>query len=794
MRTDRKREKEMGSLKPSVRSKATNLQQQPILANGTVPHLEGGVFTNELRAFHADKFDADGYVLSKCQTMNEKGIRNLCSELVNLKKVSAEEMRRSVYANYAAFIRTSQEISDLEEELLAMRNLLSNQVALIHGLAEGVQVEAVPNGMDAALGNDSYIEDEHRPSELEKRAQALPDILDVLLAERRVDEALAVLNEGEKIASGTMNKEIMSVAASSWLQAALSDRRAKLAEQLVEAAHQPSVRGSELRAAILALDRLGDGARAHTLLLQSHHERLQYNIQGLRPSGTLYGGAYTAALSQLVFSAIAQAAKDSSAVFGDQPAYASEFVLWACNESENFAMLVKRHILSSAAAAGGLRAAAECVQIAIGHCSLLEVQGLALGPVLLKLFRPNVEQALEANLKLIDESVSALAAADDWVLAYPVASAHPASRPSHTSAQLATLLRLSSSAHRFHTMVQDFFEDVVPLISMQLGALMLDGLLHLFESYVQLLIKAVSSPVEGESLGQTMDSRTVKEAQAEGQQLGILCNASALAEELLPRAAAKLFPGQHIGREDPRKRASERHSLGPSRILELREWRRHLQSMVDRLRDHYCRQQVLDLVYSEEGEANLSVDLYLNWDANGDDPYWHNDPMPSPIFQELFMKLNKISHVAVDVLVGRERATALLLMRLVETFLIWLSDDQEFWEDLEDSPRPLGPIGLQQFVLDMQFVIQIASHGRYLSRQMRHVTADIITRAVEAFGRTGLDPNSVLPENEWFVTIAQDAVNKLFASWCKGGQAEIPSPTASVSAHSVSSMRSNGSN
>lgn len=32
-------------------------------------------------------------------------IRTLCSELLKLKKASAEEMRRSVYANYSAFIR-----------------------------------------------------------------------------------------------------------------------------------------------------------------------------------------------------------------------------------------------------------------------------------------------------------------------------------------------------------------------------------------------------------------------------------------------------------------------------------------------------------------------------------------------------------------------------------------------------------------------------------------------------------------------------------------------------------------
>ena len=60
------------------------------------------------------------------------------------------------------------------------------------------------------------------------------------------------------------------------------------------------------------------------------------------------------------------------------------------------------------------------MQIALGHCSLLEDQGLALCPVLSKLVRPSVElQALEAKLTRIEESVAALAAADDWVLTHP---------------------------------------------------------------------------------------------------------------------------------------------------------------------------------------------------------------------------------------------------------------------------------------------------------------------------------------------------------------------------------------
>lgn len=267
--------------------------------------------------------------------------------------------------------------------------------------------------------------------------------------------ALAALDEGERIASEAKEKKTLTPAAILSLQSSTAERRQRLADQLAEAACQPSTRGVELRAAVSALKKLGDGQRAHTLLLKAHFQRYQYNMQSLRPSSTSYGGAYTAALSQLVFSAIAQAASDSLAIFGKELAYSSELVMWATKQTEAFALLVKRHALASSAAAGGLRAAAECVQIALGHCSLLEGRGLALCPVLLKLFRPSVEQALEANLKRIEESTAALAAADDWVLTYAPATTRQSGRTSSSVlSNTAFQHKLTSSAHRFNFMVQ----------------------------------------------------------------------------------------------------------------------------------------------------------------------------------------------------------------------------------------------------------------------------------------------------------------------------------------------------
>ncbi|KAG6760579.1 hypothetical protein POTOM_037102 [Populus tomentosa] len=817
----------MASAKTSSRSRGTSVKE-----NGT--KLEDG-----LNVFKSDRFDADSYIQSKC-SLNEKEIRMLCSYLLDLKRTSAEEMRKSVYANYAAFIRTSKEISDLEGELSSIRNLLSTQATLIHGLAEGVNIDSLSlKASEGSMVNELLLNGEDRePSDLEKWSVEFPDMLDVLLAERRVDEALAALDEGERVAAEAKETESLSPGILRSLEMAITERRQKLADQLAEAASQPSTRSSELRAAISALKKLGDGARAHSLLLNAHLQRYQYNMQSLRPSSTSYGGAYTAALSQIVFSAIAQAASDSLAIFGKEREYRSELVMWATKQTEAFAVLVQRHALASSAAAGGLRAAAECVQIALGHCSLLEARGLALCPVLIKLFRPSVEQALNANIKRIEESTAALAAADDWVLTYPPTSTRQSGRSSVTSLGNAAVFqhKLTSSAHRFNLMVQEFFEDVGPLLSMQLGGQTLEGLFQVFNSYVNMLIKALPGSMEEEANFEGSGNKIVRMAETEAQQIALLANASLLADELLPRAAMKLAPlNQTNHKEDPRRRPLDRQNRHP----EQREWRKRLVNSVDRLKDTFCRQHALDLIFTEDGDSHLSAEMYINMVGNADEVDW----FPSPIYQvdkkskksmhfewhmqhcsmfasipcknvdsgnlcyfsskaahsqphsslfvlrlqdtapdsqlskflhflvtmlpiqELFVKLNGMAAIAAEMFVGRERFATLLLMRLTETFY-----------------------------LDMKFVMCFASQGRYLSRNLHRVVNEIISKAVAVFSATGMDPDRVLPEDEWFNEICQDAMERLSGKpKAIDGDREVNSPTASVSAQSISSVRSHGS-
>ena len=182
----------------------------------------------------------------------------------------------------------------------------------------------------------------------------------------------------------------------------------------------------------------------------------------------------------------------------------------------------------------------------------------------------------------------------------------------------------------FHMLLQDFFEDVGPLLSMQLGGQTLEGLFQVFNSYVNLLIKALPGSMEEEGDFEGSGNKIVRMAENEAQQIALLANASLLADELLPRAAMKLSPpSQATYKDDARRRPLERQNRQP----EQREWKRRLVSSVDRLKDTFCRQHALDLIFTEEGDSHLTADMYINMDGNADEFEW----FPSHIFQVLYL-------------------------------------------------------------------------------------------------------------------------------------------------------------
>lgn len=165
--------------------------------------------------------------------------------------------------------------------------------------------------------------------------------------------------------------------------------------------------------------------------------------------------------------------------------------------------------------------------------------------------------------------------------------------------------------------------------------------------------------------------------------------------------------------------------------------------------------------------------------------------------QALFSKLQQLAIIAGDVLLGKEKLQKILLARLTETVIIWLSNEQEFWSAFEDESNPLQPSGLQQvetlsfttliylsyslisgsavkdwkfemgnnwnlmlkfiswedwgwklkfcchvlqLILDMNFTVEIARFAGYPFKVVQNHASVVINRAINIFSERGINP------------------------------------------------------
>jgi len=114
---------------------------------------------------------------------------------------------------------------------------------------------------------------------------------------------------------------------------------------------------------------------------------------------------------------------------------------------------------------------------------------------------------------------------------------------------------------------------------------------------------------------------------------------------------------------------------------------------------------------------------------------------------------------------------------------MWLSNEQEFWDVFEDRSVQLQPSGLQQLILDMHFIVEIAVCGRFPHRPVQQLVSTIITRAIAAFSARNVDPQSALPEDEWFLETAKGAIHKLMLGTSGSESEPEPEPEEHVALH-----------
>ncbi|XP_057511636.1 exocyst complex component EXO84C [Actinidia eriantha] len=689
------------------------------------------------------------------QSKSEKGIRKLCFELLDLKD-AVENLCGNTRTKYLAFLRLSEEVVEMEHELNELRKHISAQGIVVQDLMSGVCREldewtgAIGDIQEAEQNLHNCEPEDPLSNKEEDHKRVFLENVDVLLAEHKVEETLEALDAEErshpelKVSGDTSSSEPSSY------KSAFLKRKAMLESKLVEITEQPVVGVLELKKAVSGLIKLGKGALAHQLLLKSYGCRLQKSIEAFLPLCPSYPETYSATLSNLVFSSISLTTKQSSLMFGDNPVYTNRVIQWAECEIESFVRLVKENAPPSETV-NALRAASTCVQASLSHCFVLESQGLKFSKLLLVLLRPYIEEVLELNFRRARRVVLDFTGTDDSLPLSP-RFASPLSIFATSSDSF-----LIDCGMRFIFIVKDIVDQLTPLVILHFGVNTLTRISHIFDKYVDALIKALPGPSEDDHLTELKEAIPFR-AETDAEQLALLGTAFTVAEDLLPMAVSRIWTALNESKEAGSGLVENLMSL-PTNTIEPKDWRRQLQHSLDKLRDHFCRQYVVSFIYSRDGKTRLAAQIYLN--SKEEDLFGDSDPLPSLPFQALFGKLQQLATVAGDVLLGREKIQKILLARLTETVVMWLSEEQEFWGVLEDDSAPLQPPGLQQLILDMHFTVEIARFAGYPSRHIHQIASAIIARAIRTFSARGIDLQSALPEDEWFVETAKTAINKL---------------------------------
>lgn len=686
------------------------------------------------------------------QSNTEKGIRKLCCELLDLKD-SVENLCGNTRAKYLAFLRLSEEVFEMEHELIEVRKHISAQGILVQDLLSGVchelQEGIKADGHEDPLESQSCKFEDLFGKETNDPKRIFLEKIDTFLAEHKVYDALEALDVEERNSPELRSAGDISSDVSSYKSAVLR-RKAMLEDQLVAIADQHSIGHAELKKALCGLLKLGKGPLGQQILLKSYASRLRKRVEAFVPSFSLYPGTYPATLSKIIFSSISLAVNESASTFGDDPVYTNRVVQWAEQEIESFVRLVRDHGPPSETVTA-LHAASVCVHASLSNCVILELQGFSLSKLLMVLLRPYMEEVLEMNLRRARRALLDVAGnEEDHLLSPRFSSPLSVFAPSSDSV-------LISSGLKFISIVKEMVEQLTPLAILQFGGNLLSRTSQLFDSFVDLLTKSLPSPSEDDVITELKESLPFK-AETDSQQLTLLGVAYSIVDELLPMAVSRIW---NVQMESHDAVDFKQGSIMPAggNAVDFRDWRRLLQHSLDKLRDHFCRQYVLNFIYSREGKARLDARIYV--DGEGEDFLWDSDSLPSLPFQALFARLQQLATVAGDVLLGKEKLQKVLLARLTETIVMWLSDEQEFWCVFEDESISLKPSGLQQLILDMHFTVEIARFAGYSSRQVLQLASGIIARAVKTFSARGIDPQSTLPEDEWFSETARAAINKL---------------------------------
>lgn len=568
------------------------------------------------------------------------------------------------------------------------------------------------------------------PSELEALINDVSEKLDILMSENKLDEALQLLESAYEDESLTNSDDEIIL-----YNTMISEKKSMVIKQLIQIVENKRIEGPELKSALATLCRLGDTQLAIHLLLKYYHLCIVTGTNNLQWESSSINEIYIRKLARFVFSRISQAAKSFVMLCGETSAYASELMLWSYEETMSFITCFEKFVKSTSEVSVGLSSAIKAAKFAVMYCSLLENQKLMLLPYLVKHLFPCIEEVLNTHINHFKKVIPIFSVSDSWILEKYLVSGVFGGAGSSTGQPDYCLL--TSSGRKVLTLLQAIAEDISPLVELEMGNLVISGLKNLFNEYIIILERALTY----ETSAMDQDSSRIKLPESLTQQVSILANLSTLMQ-FLSTMVKDIFSMD--------TQVVENHSVG-LKHHELDDFLMFIEDGFNKLRNVFCQQLILRALSTCSSHEIASAIHYNDqFDAN----MIHN-PMPSAIFQVLFLELRKIEKLEEEN-VFEVNWLMELLREVMVCMFIWVSKSKKINATTEEHVS-LQTDEAKQFIMDVQFLVEIGMYGGYFSTD----PLLLLTVMKSTFNSAGLDPFKDADSDDWAIDIATKTIQKL---------------------------------
>ncbi|XP_047955514.1 exocyst complex component EXO84B-like [Salvia hispanica] len=646
-------------------------------------------------------------------SMTAKGVQHLCSELLEIKQESDHDFQKNIFSNYSAFLMIMKDIQVLQTELLGLKSQASLQKRLVQDFSDKIY--------STLVSDDTTMLRETLPVEmtvLDVHAQNVSDILDSLVSERRLDDALALLEVESEYVQYLRPDEYSSEQIMSY-KSTISGKRSALADQLTLVARHPRVPAPELQKALLGLCQLGENHLANELLLQYYHSRIASGVYNLQPSKGLFPNVlYIQQVAKCVCSMISQAVRSYVSLNGETHPYSLELTRWAAEEMGLFAACFVRYIESISDISGRLSAAVDALRIGISYCSLLETQRILVKHSFLELVRPYIEGVMQLHIDHLSRVMSVVASTDTWVLDRYYVSGIMTGTSSAIIDQHPECFYLTNSGRKFVTLFQSVAEEISPLIAFEMESSVLKGIMDLLTAYVVILESAIT----GDTDAVEKEGFKINLPETPTQGVIILANLSTLVQ-FSSSIIRNLFDGVH------------------QLEFEMDSYATLVQDIYSRLKSYFL-DHFISNIFSPNAGHESSPEI-------PDDSCRYLDLTPSVPYLELYLeikKLEKLECIDVGWLMS-------LFSEVMDATFEWISTKSEIWTITENLL--LNRTKFVQFILDTQFLVEMARHGDYLSEKAKTISDNMIFHVETSF--LSADSN----DDEWPANMATAALQKL---------------------------------